>query len=566
MSEYRSSPLADRLRQDWLKYLARSQHWDRLVRDFDSSSSEFVQCAYARALVDKRLWSQAMQEAEKLWLHGRSRPRECDPVFDAWRSRDMLTPDLAWQRIDMAIGQGQASLARYLGRYLPREDQSWLDLWLQVLSRPSAVLNLDWSQKTHPVAQKIFFQGMSGLIREDAQKALAHWRALEEKQDLSSMDTLPVKEQLALYLALRKHPEALDFFKSLSSEDMSPRLKEWHVRNALYRQEWLEALSALDRLDHGRKNSPRWLYWRARALEETGLVHEAAFVYQQILGRQNYFSLLAADRLGKPYRMEHRAVSAPGADILEVRSDQGVLRAMELFHLGRMTDARREWNTALAGKSREYIRAAAILAHDLGWHDRAIIAAANAGEFDDLILRFPTSYSELISNYSRIRGLEPSWVFAVARQESMFMADVGSPAGALGVMQIMPATGRLVASLMGERFQSSFALLCPETNIRFGTFYLKKRLDELQGNPVLATAAYNAGAHRVRGWLHDEGAMAADIWVENIPFAETRDYVEKVFSYKVIYEKRLGRQPERVSSFMPHIFGRQVYLSGTAEN
>jgi len=561
LNEYDSTPLGDRLRKDWLDYLAENNHRERLIRDFNNSSSQTLQCSYATALMETGRTSKAWAEAEKLWLHGRSRPKECNPVFDGWRNQGGLTTDLVWQRIELAMGLGQTNLVRYLRKYLPGEEQSWLDLWLDVLSRPLKTLEINWSEKRHPVAQQIFVQGMGRLIREDAQKAFKQWSELEARQNLESLDTVPVKQELALYLALRKHPEAMECFNGFSADTITSNLRQWHVRSALYRQDWREALSAIGKLDDLHRESPRWIYWRGRILEEMGLVHEARASYQSILGRQNYFSLLAADRMNQSYRIEHKAISSPGSDILNIRRDPGIMRALELFYLGRLLDGRREWISSLSGKSSTEFRAAALLAHGKGWNDRAIIAAANAGEFDDLVVRFPLSYSEFINNYSGSKGLDPAWVFALARQESMFMADVGSPAGALGVMQIMPATGRLIASIKRENFSNPHVLLCPEISIRFGTFYLKKRLDELQGNPVLATAAYNAGAQRVRAWLPDKGSVPADIWVENIPFFETRDYIEKILTYKAIYEKRLGVQPSRISSFMPDILGKDIILT-----
>ncbi len=563
LDEYSSTPLADRLRQDWLAHLAADRHWHKLARDYRGHPTQSLQCSYARALMETGRTEKAWKEAERLWLHGNSRPKECDPVFDGWRSSGNLTTGLVWQRIELAIDQGRTSLAAYLKRYLPGEEQPWLDLWLEVINRPIKTLEVNWPDKDHFVAEKILFQGMSILIRGDTQKALEQWGELEKRYDLESMDTSAVKQELAIYLALRKHPETLEYINSLDADIVTSRLRQWHVRNALYQKNWQEALSALESLDDSDKNSARWIYWRGRILEEMGLAHEAAALYQSILGRQNYFSLLAADRVDQSYRIEHRPISSHENDVLNIKREPGIMRARELFYLERMVDARREWNSSLSGKSPENMRAAALLAHDMGWHDRAIVAAANAREFADLILRFPVSYPDFIINYSRLRDLEPTWVFALIRQESMFMPDVSSPAGALGIMQIMPATGRLIASIMGEAFRNPNMLLSPETNIRFGTFYLKKRLDEFQGNPVLATAAYNAGANRVSSWLPDDQTIAADIWVENIPFFETRDYVEKIFTYKVIYEKRLGIQPTRITSLMPDVPGKSAVLAKT---
>jgi soluble lytic murein transglycosylase len=558
LDEYSSTPLADRLRQQWLEYLAGKSSWQKLVRDYRGPYTQSLQCSYARALMENGQTEKAWEEAEKLWLHGRSRPKECDPVFHGWRSHGRLTKSLVWQRIELAIDQGQTALAGYLKRYLPEDDQPWLDLWLEVINRPLKTIEINWSEKDHPVAEKILSRGMGILIRGDTQEALKQWEGLQAKHDLKSMDTSLVKRELAVYLALRKHPETLEYIRSLCAETMTPSLRQWQVRNALYQKNWQEAMLALEKMDDSEKNLPRWIYWQARIHEEMGLEHEARTLYQSILGRQNYFSLLASDRLNQPYIFQNRPISSYEQDRINLRQDQGIMRSLELFYLDRMVDARREWNTSMSGKSREESRAAALLAHELGWHDRAIIAAAGAGEFDDLVLRFPVSHYQMITDYSRARDLNPAWVFALARQESMFMPDVRSPAGALGIMQIMPATGRLIASLMGETLTNTNRLLNPEINVRFGTFYLKKRLDEFQNSPVLATAAYNAGALRVSSWLPEQETIAADIWVENIPFFETRDYVEKIFTYKAIYEKRLGVQPTRISGLMPDVLGKNT--------
>ena len=558
LDKYRSTPLEQRLRQDWLSFLADNNQWKRLVRDYQPQTSQTLQCSYARALIETDKKDQAWEEAQKLWLHGRSRPSACDPVFDAWRNEGKLTTELTWQRIDLSIDQGQHGLARYLKRYLPSEDKPLLDLWLEVINSPQRTLEINWPAQTHPMAEKILSQGMGRLLREDTPEAMHQWQRLQAEQDLTAMNTDSISREIALYLSLRKHPEALDYFELIPEKIMTPRLKEWYVRSALFAQNWELAMKAWEMLDESQQQSPRWAYWKGRILEEKGRIQEATASYLSIANRQNYFSMLAADRISQPFRLDYSAINAHGSEIIQLRSDPGIMRAIELFYLSRIIDARREWIFALRGKNSQQMKAAAIIAHDMGWQDRAIIAAANAGEFDDLTIRFPLSYSDYITRYSRLRNLEPSWVFALARQESMFMADVGSSAGALGVMQIMPATGRLISSKLGERFTSQYALLCPETSIRFGTYYLKMRKDELQNNPVLATAAYNAGAHRVKAWLPDNGTIAADIWVENIPFNETRDYIEKVFTYIYIYEERLGLEPGRISALMPDIQGKNI--------
>ena len=552
---YSDTPLANQLRNAWLIHLAKNREWERLARDFAGSVDAATHCSYARALLETGRKDLAWQEAEKLWLHGYSRPSECDPVFDQWRKNDGLSPELVRRRIELSMDSGQTGLARYLKRYLPAEDRDWADLWLDVAARPETVLDIDWSAQAYPAAETILHQGMNRLIRKDTVNALASWRELQARHDLKAFDTDSVDMQIGLYLSLRKHPMALAYLENLDPETMSASLKWWHVRAAIYQQDWETVLSALDRLADPEKSAPRWTYWRARAQDALGKKREAAETYLSITGRQNYFSLLAADRLNLPYSMNHSPIEPPEADIEELKNNPGIRRAIELFHLGRTAEARTEWIIALRRKGPSANNAAAVLAYEMGWYDRAIMAAADAGSFNDIVIRFPTPYDWLFLEYAREKNIDPGWLFAVARQESMFMTDVRSPAGALGIMQIMPATGRRVADMIGEAFHSNHFLLIPEYNIRLGSFYLKTRMEALQNNIVLALAAYNAGTYRVNSWLPEDMSMPADIWLETIPYFETRDYVEKILSHNVIYQIRLGKNPVRLDSIMPDIAG-----------
>ncbi len=566
LENYSHTPLASQLRSRWLDYLARNQEWSRLARDFQAGSSrERTQCSYGRALLKTGQQDAAWEHAEKMWLHGRSRPDECDPLFNAWRDADMLTPELVRERVALSIDQGQLGLARYLGRFLPEQDRPWLDLWLDIARNPSLTPDKDWSEAADTPCEKILVYGMKKLVRKDTPEAADTWDDILEKNQLARKDFPEVEQDIALYLALRRHDEALEHFRDLPDDLKTPRLREWHVRTALYNQKYSEVLDAWKNLSSSQKASPRWQYWRARALEEQGLVQQASGIYLGLLGRQNYFSLLAADRLEESYVLNHSPLDPHPEIVDDLRSEPGIQRALELYYLDREIQARREWIHALQGKNREMMAAAAVLAHSIGWHDRAIQAAAGAGQFEDLALRFPLPYNDLIIEHAGSMALDPAWILALARQESMFMPDVRSSAGAIGLMQIMPATGRNIAARLQESLNNPYRLTDPATSVRYGVFYLNLRLQELQQNPVLATAAYNAGAHRVRNWLPQSRNMPADIWVENIPFNETRDYVERVKTYTTIYQIRLGMEPTRVYHRMPPVLAKHPAAGHIAE-
>jgi len=169
------------------------------------------------------------------------------------------------------------------------------------------------------------------------------------------------------------------------------------------------------------------------------------------------------------------------------------------------------------------------------------------GRLDDLALRFPLAFREPVMQQARTQAIEPAWVFAVMRQESAFSPDAQSPAGAMGLMQLMPHTARQVARRLNTRIKHQQQLFDADTNIRLGSAYLRRLLNELDEHEALATAAYNAGPDRVRSWLPESGAMPSDLWIEALPFSETRNYVKRVFTYTAIYEDRLGQEPKRLS-------------------
>ena len=214
-------------------------------------------------------------------------------------------------------------------------------------------------------------------------------------------------------------------------------------------------------------------------------------------------------------------------------------RARELYILGREPDADAEWRQTIQAFDRPALLQAAALAQRWDWHAQAIATISRAEYWDDLELRFPLAYRDGVVNQARASALDPAWVYAVIRQESGFRPDARSPVGALGLMQLMPATGRQIARELRDATDDP-PLLQPDANIRYGVHYLRRMLERLQNNPVLATAAYNAGPHKVAQWLPARAAVPADVWVETIPYRETRAYVQRVMEYAAIYQRRLG--------------------------
>jgi soluble lytic murein transglycosylase len=550
LDDLEQTPLAKRLLRKWLERLASEGRWREYLVAYRPEFGTSASCRYYDALRRTGSPDEAWVGAQKLWLVGRSQPRACDPLFDAWRAAGQLTSELTWARIELAIRRGQVSLATYLGRFLDAADRDRLDLWLRMRRDPRKGLELRALRKDGPIERKIMVYGVSRLAGYDAPAAATAWAQLEGRHDFTDDQRRAVERKIALEYGYDADPLALDRFAALPTAWQDERVRGWGARVALRLGRWDEALAWIERMPPEELSDERWRYWRARALEATGHPAEAQAAYAELSTGRGYYEFLAADRLGRQYRINHVPVPAEPAQVEAFEAEPGIVRARELYFAGLTIDARREWRHALTDRPAEELRLAGRLAYHWGWYDRAIFALGSARYFDDMEIRFPFAYRTELASQARAQKLDPAWVFAMARQESAFNARARSSAGALGLMQIMPATGRGIASDLNTSLKDKWRLLDPKLNARFGTHYMRTLLDDLGDHQVLAIAAYNAGPHRVRRWLPDSGSVDADIWIENVPFHETRNYLQRVLAYTAIYQDRMGREVVPLSQRM----------------
>jgi soluble lytic murein transglycosylase len=154
-------------------------------------------------------------------------------------------------------------------------------------------------------------------------------------------------------------------------------------------------------------------------------------------------------------------------------------------------------------------------------------------------LRFLSPHRNELRNILQQHELDEAWVYGLIRQESRFIADIKSHAGAAGLMQLMPATAEWVAKQLGIQDFRQSIIVDVNTNLRLGTYYLKHVLSTLDNQPLLASAAYNAGPGRARRWRDSIRPLEGAIYAETIPFNETRDYVKKVLKNSMYYAKVL---------------------------
>jgi soluble lytic murein transglycosylase len=275
---------------------------------------------------------------------------------------------------------------------------------------------------------------------------------------------------------------------------------------------------------------------------------QALVMLQSIASVRGFYEQLALEELGQRISLPPRAAPPTPAEREAARQNPGLQRALHAIAIGLRSDGVREWNYSISlhrrgGLSDRELLAAAQLACDRAVWDRCINTSERTRSEIDIEQRFPTPLRESVLKRTREIGLDPAYVYGLIRQESRFIMDARSHVGASGLMQLMPATARETARHIGLNTYTPNQINDRETNILLGTAYLKRALDDFGGSMALAAAAYNAGPGRPRSW-RDGPVLEGAIWAENVPFAETRDYVKKVLSNATVYAALLTGQAQ----------------------
>lgn len=524
----------------WLRRLAERGAWPTFIRYYDPQLQfPELDCLYGQYQLDHADRAQANVQIEKLWLVGKSQPKACDTLFERWAAAGQLSESLRWQRLKLAAEARNFGLGSYLARGLTDRRREGL-LLLDVAQKPELLAQTERFAPVTPAMADVVGLGLRRLARTDPDKALRLLDGYARRMNFSADEKLAIARQIGLTLAKRFDSRALEVMAEYDPELRDKTVAEWRARLLLRLGRWDEAYRLTRQLPTELADSNRWRYWQARSLQ---LAHpqskQPIELYQPVARERDFYGFLSADRLQVPYQLNHKPLALDPAVIRKVRNTAGIRRALELHARGRVGDARREWYHVSQLFDRDELVAQARIAYEMGWYFPAIRSISRAQYWDDLDIRFPMAHRNSLTRAARTRGLHPSWVFAITRQESAFMSDARSGVGAGGLMQLMPGTAKETARRFGIPLRSPRQVLEPDTNIQLGAAYLSQVHAQFNGNRILASAAYNAGPGRVRQWLRGADHLAFDVWVETIPFDETRQYVQNVLSYSVIYGHKL---------------------------
>ncbi len=539
LDDFPASPLNKLLRREWLRRLARKGDWQAFMANYQDVGDTTLQCQYVAAGLNQQSSTEMLEQAKQLWLIGESRPAECDPAFEKLYASPLMTDGLVWQRIQLAMQEGKPRLASYLARRLDAQQQRLVAVWVDMRRNPDRTLHNKQLQGDHPMSGAIIGYGLQRLAYQNFDAALRQWQKFDRTAALNDGQRGQVLAALARAAVRQDKPDMLAWLDRVPEEALDERLHRIRLSTALKQEDW-SALLRWTRDDLPNiPNQLRWQYWQARALEATGDSKAAIASYRQLSEHRDYYGFMASDRLGIGYRMNNHPASFDESQLALIRALPGIASAYEFYSMGDNYYARREWHHVLKSLQPEQMQMASVLAHEWGWHDRAIITLGKAQAYDDLERRFPLPWQETILKYAKDRGLPASFVYSIIRSESAFMEDARSPKGALGLMQLMPKTGKQTAKQIKVKLTRTHDLMKAEKNIPIGTAYMKQMLERFDGNLAMAAGAYNAGPHRVKSWQPREACLPAEIWVEMVPFTETRRYIRRALFYSAIYEWRL---------------------------
>ena len=545
-----TTQLGNQFRREYLAELARRGDWPGFLAfdTADADSTTILRCQRVRALLATNKQAAARGEFLNLWPTGQSLPDDCDEPIATAQDRGWLTDALVWKRLRLAVDEANPGLASSLARRLPEIQQVDGERLARAVADPEGSLRAAETWPDQPLHREAVAQALQRRARADIDDAIDHWQFLAPRFDFSPGERAAILHDLALYAAVAYQPGAEDWFELVPVEARSEQLVDWQLRAALGTENWPSLLKVTDGLPESMAASSRARYWRARALARVQRDAEARGVYAALATEATYYGFLAADQLKAPYAICPKEIQPDPARAEALRGQGDAARALELYAVGWRTEAVRAWNFARGNLGEADRLQMILLASEQGWHDRAVFALNTGDDLRYYTLRFPLAERATVHKEATANGLDPSWAFALIRSESAWQPDVRSSANALGLMQLLPATGQQMARQLGMNWRGSSMLLDPATNIRLGTRYLAQQADRFEGSPWLATAAYNAGPAPVQRWLADRGALPADVFIETIPYRETREYVARVLAFSVLYDWLLNGKVVPLSS------------------
>lgn len=531
-----STPLSKKLREKWLYQLARNKDWVRYNQYYQPSTDINLLCSAQLAKYQTGAHQEALNGSTDLWLSGESQPPACNTLFELLLKDDGFNQNLITQRIALALDKRNVKLARYLIKQYKAPHPTDLLTLDSVYQNPKNISKLS----PGAISGDIYLYGLKRLVALNMDKALLVWNESKSKNILNQKQQQDFIAHIALYKTMRNNEDAAAWFAKVKPEFYNDVLVDWQIRLALKHNNWKRVTSLINNSKN--KDTPGWQYWLARSLEEQGKKEEAKAVYEPLAKSRQYYGFLASLRLKqKPSFINENPIKNP--DIL--KPYQAFTDQVKALYKSKNTVLAAQMLNAFISELDKDEASALVYWVDntLQWHDRSIYLSSNDLLTNQLSLRFPLAYKNTVTMYSKKYAVPSEFIFAIIRQESGFKDDATSSVGARGLMQVMPYTASVVSKADKISYNNKDQLFLSEKNINIGVAYLKQLSKRFSQHPILIAAAYNAGPKQVVYWLREHPPKEIDVWIETLPWMETRNYLKNVMAFYLVYQYRLNQKP-----------------------
>ena len=533
------SLLTEALREKWLYQLALSHNWETFHKYYQTSNDLSLQCYDLMATNYLTQQTNFIQNTIPSWLSIESPPSACNALFTLLIKQHAVSNELIIKRIILALERNQQTLAHDLFLQLTPARVDEATLLSQIYRNPKLITKLTIT----PIHSYFYLYGLKLMIAKNMEQAIKIWSMPISKQHLNETQQQSFITKIALYKAMRNATDTELWFARLKPNDQDNIIIEWQIRYALLHKNWHKVLNLIEHLHD--KDTPIWQYWQARAYQALHQKEKATSLYKQIAMKRNYYGFLSSRRLNQPFQFEGTAaLDTPNQELLN--DYKPILDQVRSLYLSnQQLEASRLLNAFMTELPvQDKIEITYWVDRELHWHGKSVALSMIDELSNHLELRFPLADQEVIQQQAKKYKIPTALVYAIIRQESAFREDIISPAGAYGLMQLMPTTAKNTAKREKIIFTDKQQLFIPQKNIELGVAYLHQLSPLLHAHPVLMAGSYNAGPRQVKSWIASHPTDSLDIWIESLPWIETRNYIKNIIAFYVVYQHRLNQKTE----------------------
>lgn len=540
--QYRDTPLADKMRKQWLTVLANKQNWSLFLEFYQPYPDPEFKCFYATALLKTGQITQAYDMADTLWMVPYSQSPACDFLFTAWTSNQPLSTEKILRRFDLALKAGNIDVAKYVVTLLPEQVKPRAMLWLEVWALPTLILDPSYFKNDDDTLNDVIVYGLQRMAYNNANDAVMAWSKLRKTHHFTAEQVQLVIQAIAISYIKGDSSQADIWLQQLDSAYLDNTTKQWRLLFTLQEQNWPLLIQWIEQLPIKERDASQWQYWYARALEQTGQPVAARKIYGKLAAKPDYYGFLATYHLNRSIVIKSQSLPITYEEARQFLAIPGIQRMEALYAINQRKLGNAEWWFAINRMTQKQRYIAAKVAQEWKLYSLSLATTGYLSDQSDTRLVYSTPFEAEVQKAAVSFHIDPAFVYAIIRQESLFNPQAVSYVGAQGLMQLMPATASMLAQQNGLSTSDAQNLTDPAINIQLGSAYLSHLLATNNGNPALAAAAYNAGPGRIKKWLPHQGSVDFDIWVDSIPYPETRTYVKNVLMYLIIYQGLLNKE------------------------